>query len=1086
MAVAIAIATAFAVVPVTGSVTASAANNAGGPVQMEFLSRGTVAVDTGSSVYLSWRLLGTEAYDTTFDVYKNGTKIETVADTTNYTDERGSADDTYAVIPSGAELTNSITFDGNEVTAVANASGLKAIAASYDGDKLKNIAIKKLTPGTTTFETDFEVEKAFLWDGMTPVGDAQGIDIDAETVKVWEGNALTIPIDKPEAYTDGSNYITYSANDAAVADLDGDGEYEIILKWDPSEAFDSGLEHEGPSGKVLIDAYKLNGTKMWRIDLGMNISAGAHFTQIAAYDFDLDGKAEIAFKTAPGSVDGKGNFVSAASLDNTIRSTNNNADYRQDDGRVMSGPEYYTVFDGETGAALDTIYYPYPRSDGDAWWGDPNKGHWNRSERFLTTAAYLDGVTPSIIAWRGYYNKTTVAAYNLVDKRLVQMCSFYTNNDTNYAGQGNHNTTVGDVDGDGRDEVICGAICLGYENGKLDVEWCSKRGHGDALHLADYDPTHPGMEYFSVHEGGGGTISGSTNGNDGKVTDFGMTVYDAADGTELGHWGASKDTGRGMMADVGAGGYYQMNAGNQVSAKIANGGTSFTDSDSSFSNNFRIFWDGDTYDELLDGTTITNWQEISNRWGTYWGMGTLFTANGCVAVNGTKANPSIQADILGDWREEVVYPNSDSTALVLYTTTIPTEHKLYTLMHDRAYRMQVVGQNSAYNQPPHISYYICEDANDPYDYRRNAAYIKTVHDGVTKQREDNSVTVKINFLDGEGNEIKESETVNSITDVTYIAPDKYLADFGLDANGMSWRYVSGNDGLYTGEEMGATKELNLVFERVQTHIPFGVNAVADGKVVKTLYRGLQKIGEETAVTRYGDYGIIGDDGKYYVLSNTSQNSATFTPSKAAPSASIAYTAVSGSGAELDFEDGDVSAVEEISNISVSAENVSGSTVAALVADNSNNKKIEGLARAHINLARYIGNNRKITVSYDINLNNDISSKRVLVSLLNADITSVEEEGWFQMGIKNKGGTAFFINNEKKNDYVDRWLRATFDINLNSGAISWVVTDRETGQAVSRSSGAVSRGFNTLKTLTFVSWTQYASAYLDNLSVVAYN
>lgn len=345
---------------------------------------------------------------------------------------------------------------------------------------------------------------------------------EGDSVSVWQNQYMTIPLDVPAGGTiSGVNY-TYSANDASCADLDGDGEYEIILKWDPSNSFDSGNSKSKPSGNVYIDAYKLDGTKLWRIDLGVNIPAGAHFTQIAAYDFDLDGKAELAMKTAPGSKDGQGNYVSAASATAAIRNTNNAKDYRNSTGRALSGDEYYTVFQGDTGKALDTIYYPHPRGTVKEW-GDSTG---NRSERYLTAVAYLDGLHPSMIAWRGYYAKTTAIAYNLVNKKLVQIADFNTDNykgvfsTKTLTGQGNHNLAVADVNGDGKDEILCGALALEYWNGNFSVLWCSEKGHGDALHLADYDPTHKGMEYFSVHES----------------KPYGMTVYDAASGNVLFHY----------------------------------------------------------------------------------------------------------------------------------------------------------------------------------------------------------------------------------------------------------------------------------------------------------------------------------------------------------------------------------------------------------------------------------------------------------------------------------------------------------------------------------------------------------------------
>ena len=560
---------------------------------------------------------------------------------------------------------------------------------------------------------------------IVPSGQARS---SGKAVTVNANQYITIPLDRPASgisLDDGSEY-TYSPNDVTPADVDGDGEYELILKWEPSNSFDSG-KPANHNGNVYIDCYKMNGTKLWRIDMGININAGAHFTQIAAYDFDLDGRAELAMKTAPGTVDGMNKYVSEASSISEIRSTDNSADYRHSEygiddtsGRVMSGPEFYTVFQGDTGTALDTVYYPHPRGTVTEW-GD-NWG--NRSERYLTAVAYLDGQNPSMLAWRGYYAKTTVTAYNLVNKKLVQVADFDTSKGGNsrYSGNGNHNITVGDVDGDGCDEVITGSLALDND---LSVLWCSGRGHGDALHLADYDPTHDGMEYFSVHEDyGGSQITGSTTGNDGKQHLGGMTLYKAENGEELFHIDSYSDLARGMMANVGySKGYFEFwGAGNYSSY---GGECVLSAKYNPDSSNQRVFWNGDLYDELFDGTGARNEGSSAKISGK---DGRIQTFNNVITNNGTKNNASLIADLFGDWREEIVMRGSDNESLLVYTTVIPTNHKLYTLMHDRTYRMQVACQNAAYNQPPHIGYYV-NDENDEYDTRKYAAYVKTVHDG---------------------------------------------------------------------------------------------------------------------------------------------------------------------------------------------------------------------------------------------------------------------------------------------------------------------------------------------------------------------
>ncbi|MGN0182737.1 MAG: hypothetical protein ACI4DP_10085 [Candidatus Ornithomonoglobus sp.] len=584
------------------------------------------------------------------------------------------------------KVTNGVFLSWRLFDSEDNVFGSAESAVSFDVYR-GNTKIATVSDSTNYIDTGGSISDSY---SVAPSGGEK-----CAAVTPQRNSYFDIPLDIPSDFVyDGTSY-AYAPGDASCGDLDGDGEYEIILKWDANPQDNS---NGGVTGNVYLDAYKTDGTKLWRIDLGRNIRGGAHYTQFMVYDLDGDGKAELACKTAPGSKDANGNYVTEASLDSEVRGADNSAVYVEASGFITSGPEYYTVFDS-SGAAMDTIPYLYSRGSGSGYWGSYSGGGvdtTNRVDRFLGAIAYLDGVTPSVVTWRGYYDRTTAAAYTLKNGRLQLSASFDTDDyDRQYIGQGNHNLTVADVDNDGCDEIICGALCLDND---FSVKWCSGRGHGDALHIGDYDPMHQGLEYFSVHESGGYEITGSTTASQGQTADYGMTVYDAATGTELLHKGASKDTGRGMMADTGAGGYYQVNGGSQVQAHIAEGNGAFSASSYSFSNNFRIFWDGDLYDELLDGTTIAAWNGSS--------MSSVFSADGCVSINGTKANPSLQADLFGDWREEVIYPLSDSSALRVYTTTDVTSYKLKTLMHDPVYRSGVAAEQTAYNQPPHIGFYI--------------------------------------------------------------------------------------------------------------------------------------------------------------------------------------------------------------------------------------------------------------------------------------------------------------------------------------------------------------------------------------------
>uniref|UniRef100_UPI000463BBEF rhamnogalacturonan lyase n=1 Tax=Bacillus subtilis TaxID=1423 RepID=UPI000463BBEF len=458
---------------------------------------------------------------------------------------------------------------------------------------------------------------------------------------------------------------TYSANDASVGDVDGDGQYELILKWDPSNSKDN--SQDGYTGDVLIDAYKLDGTKLWRINLGKNIRAGAHYTQFMVYDLDGDGKAEVAMKTADGTKDGTGKVIGNA-----------NADYRNEQGRVLSGPEYLTVFQGSTGKELVTANFEPARGNVSDW-GD---SYGNRVDRFLAGIAYLDGQRPSLIMTRGYYAKTMLVAYNFRDGKLSKLWTLDSSKSGNeaFAGQGNHNLSIADVDGDGKDEIIFGSMA-GDHDGK--GMYSTGLGHGDALHTGDLDPGRPGLEVFQVHED--------------KNAKYGLSFRDAATGKIL--WGvyAGKDVGRGMAADIDPRypGQEVWANGSLYSAKgvkIGSGAPSST--------NFGIWWDGDLLREQLDSNRIDKWDYQNGV------SKNVLTASGAAANNGTKATPTLQADLLGDWREEVVWRAEDSSALRIYTTTIPTEHRLYTLMHDPVYRLGIAWQNVAYNQPPHTSFFL--------------------------------------------------------------------------------------------------------------------------------------------------------------------------------------------------------------------------------------------------------------------------------------------------------------------------------------------------------------------------------------------
>ena len=498
-------------------------------------------------------------------------------------------------------------------------------------------------------------------------------------VDVWSNQYLEVPLQVPAGVTTPDNVTcSYSPNDASVGDLDGDGQYEIILKWDPSNSKDN--SQPGYTGNVYLDAYELDGTFLWRIDLGINIRAGAHYTQFVVYDLDSDGKAEVVCRTAPYTKDGLGNYV--------LLPGDTLTDYRNSSGYILTGPEYLTVFDGLTGEAIANTDY-YPDRVNVSQWGD---SYGNRVDRFLAGVAYLDGQEPSIIMARGYYGpqsgysaRNEITAWNWRDGELTQVWWFKAglgiNGDINsdYVGQGNHQLSIGDADGDGFDEIIYGACAVDHDGTGL---YTTGYGHGDAMHFSDLDPSRPGLEVFTIHEGSGP----------------GSTFRDANTGAIL--WEtAGADVGRGVSADIDAS-YPGAECWGFGGLRSCTG--TVISSSSPSSTNFIVWWDGDLLSELLNSNVITKH-----------GGSTLLTASGCSSNNGTKSTPSLSADILGDWREEVIWRTSDNQSLRIYTTTNVTSHRIYTLMHDPQYREAIAWQNGAYNQPPHPSFYIGEGMAEP-------------------------------------------------------------------------------------------------------------------------------------------------------------------------------------------------------------------------------------------------------------------------------------------------------------------------------------------------------------------------------------
>jgi len=502
----------------------------------------------------------------------------------------------------------------------------------------------------------------------------------SKPVEVWQNIYKKIPIKKPEGGTspDGREY-TYSANDASVGDLDGDGQYEIVLKWIPSNARDNA--HAGYTGNTILQGLEMDGTVLWTIDLGKNIRSGAHYTQFMVYDLDGDGKAEVACKTADGTIDGIGAVLGDA-----------NADYRNERGYILEGPEYLSLFSGESGAFITTQDY-IPARGNVSDWGDR---YGNRVDRFLACIAYLDGKRPSVVFTRGYYTRTVLAAYDYRDGKLTSRWVFDTNTKGNeaYFGQGNHNIAVGDLDGDGKDEIQFGSCAIDDDGTGL---YSTGFGHGDAAHLGDFDPDREGLEYFMCHEVANGTTIPALDFRDPRSGDVIWSVM------------GKGDIGRGATADIDPNFIGAESWGSNGSGVYSTKGelitTTYPTAGRGASFNMFAWYDGDLLREIVDKNLIAKWDastkstDILLRAYNYDGMNLR-------SNNGTKSNPCLIADIFGDWREEIIYRNSESTELVIFSTPNKTDEGIFTLMHDPLYRLSIAWQNVAYNQPAHTGFYL--------------------------------------------------------------------------------------------------------------------------------------------------------------------------------------------------------------------------------------------------------------------------------------------------------------------------------------------------------------------------------------------
>ena len=599
------------------------------------LNRGLMAVKVTGGVLVSWRYRATDDPATTrFRLYRGSTLIK-----------------------------NSATLDGT------------------------------ITTRTNWLDTAGSTSSAYKLEVL----DADGNVIETqEGVKPWSDQVKYITLQGGAPVDPTSAGATYTPNDASFCDMDGDGEYEIILKWAPNNEKDAASS--GTTSPAFYSCYKMDGTRLWMLHTGHNMFNSAHTTPFIAWDLDGDGYGEFMVKTAPGAVDGEGNYVLMAGDDPT-------ANLKSGRGKQDHGPEYITVFDGMTGAELQTIKYHTAYGDeSTGFWGDSNQ---NRSERYLAAIAWLDGEdgNPSAIFARGYYSGCKIGAYDWdgsnLTLRWLHRGTAANSGTVTYAdgtvknlsksvyGEGAHWISIGDVTGDGRQEIHYGSGALKPDGTTL---YRTGFGHGDAIHLSDFIPSRPGLEYFMVHE----------------HSPYGADLRDAATGEILFRVTADSDTGRGLIGHFNPeadDAYWQMSANmsaiydtsnNLIANNVSHGGGA--------SLNNRIFWNGTLADDYYDKSVLEYWNVDSKGFARMQVNGGNYTYGNL--NNSTKYNPCVLGDLLGDWREEIVNwtEAGGNYQLVINATNYETDYLVPHLMDNYAYRAQVINQNCAYNQPPHLSY----------------------------------------------------------------------------------------------------------------------------------------------------------------------------------------------------------------------------------------------------------------------------------------------------------------------------------------------------------------------------------------------
>ena len=511
----------------------------------------------------------------------------------------------------------------------------------------------------------------------------------AQEAIFFGGEYLSIPV---KQYEVGD----YDINDASVGDLDGDGQYEIVVRREPAN-----MDYLTRVAYPLIEAYELDGTHMWTINIGPNEINPIDINFIV-YDMNGDGKAELVMRSFEATVDGVGNVVGDVNGDGKTRydSKVDKVVVMKDRSYLSKPPEFLSMYDGETGAEIARTDLLPARDPLNSWYVDSDYGKQvKRASHFLFCVAYLDGEKPSLVHFRGAWATCKVAAYDIVDNqfelRFLVDCE---NNETleNLYNTGYHSIAVADVDYDGKDEIITGAAAIDDDGSIMYTVQATKEdgkvmklGHGDAFDVAVMSPDTPQFYVWACRETAKLPVNiGLHNALTGEII-FGETK--------------PKDTGRSRAADIDP-----TSRGWEMWGSTDTPLTSFTGEVLSetcpSSMNMKMYWDGDLLAELVDHDGNREMNVLKWDWENKQ-LNTILVAKGSASNGGSKGQTCLVADIVGDWREELIVRTADNTQMRIYSTTIATEYRIPTLMHDVTYRESVAWQNNHYNQPTNTSFY---------------------------------------------------------------------------------------------------------------------------------------------------------------------------------------------------------------------------------------------------------------------------------------------------------------------------------------------------------------------------------------------